>query len=290
MSTASKLAYLGETKSLIKQAIIDKGVEVADTDTFRSYATHIGNINVSTAPTYTGHVDSAGLASIGWTDDDIAYYQAHVTWNEEYDQYHLVSDYDKQIWQDYQDGTFVLPTVFSNANKIYTYYPYIEHCPKFDTSNVTNGSFVFSNCYNLVAVPTIDVSSVTTLYQAFQACYSLTSLDVSNWDVSSVTTLYQAFYACYSLTNVVGVLDLNVTSTITNAFYRMYSLKTIKFENIGVSFALDNSPLLSYESIIYIIEHAKTVTDQTMTLGEINLAKLTDDEIAVAIGKGWTLV
>lgn len=41
---ATKLAYLNETKSLIKQAIIDKGVNIQDSDTFRSYADKIAEI------------------------------------------------------------------------------------------------------------------------------------------------------------------------------------------------------------------------------------------------------
>ena len=40
----NKLDYLNETKSLIKEAIINKGQEVLDTDTFRSYAEKINNI------------------------------------------------------------------------------------------------------------------------------------------------------------------------------------------------------------------------------------------------------
>lgn len=39
-----KLDYLESTKSLIKQAIQDKGVTVSDSDTFRSYATKISSI------------------------------------------------------------------------------------------------------------------------------------------------------------------------------------------------------------------------------------------------------
>ena len=39
-----KLDYLETTKSLIKQAIENKGVAVSDSDTFRSYATKIANI------------------------------------------------------------------------------------------------------------------------------------------------------------------------------------------------------------------------------------------------------
>ena len=41
MAISDKLNYLLETKQAIKQALIDKGQEVADTDTFRSYAEKI---------------------------------------------------------------------------------------------------------------------------------------------------------------------------------------------------------------------------------------------------------
>ena len=43
-TTADKLNYLISTKNAIKQAIIDKGVDVSDTDTFRSYADKIVDI------------------------------------------------------------------------------------------------------------------------------------------------------------------------------------------------------------------------------------------------------
>ncbi len=45
MSLMTKVDYLEETKSAIKNAIISKGVEVSDTDTFRSYADKIGQIS-----------------------------------------------------------------------------------------------------------------------------------------------------------------------------------------------------------------------------------------------------
>lgn len=44
MAISDKLDYLLDTKQAIKQAIIDKGQEVADTDTFRSYAEKISAI------------------------------------------------------------------------------------------------------------------------------------------------------------------------------------------------------------------------------------------------------
>lgn len=47
-----KLNYLNDTKQAIKQAIIDKGVSVADTDTFRSYVNKILSIQSGTTPDY----------------------------------------------------------------------------------------------------------------------------------------------------------------------------------------------------------------------------------------------
>lgn len=41
-----KLNYLNETKTLIKSAIQEKGIEVLDEDTFRSYADKINSISV----------------------------------------------------------------------------------------------------------------------------------------------------------------------------------------------------------------------------------------------------
>lgn len=45
LGLVQKLNYLLDTKKLIKQAIINKDVEVSDTDTFRSYADKIDSIN-----------------------------------------------------------------------------------------------------------------------------------------------------------------------------------------------------------------------------------------------------
>lgn len=47
MRTANKLNYLDETKALIKEALREKGVEVSDTDTFRSYANKVKSISTA---------------------------------------------------------------------------------------------------------------------------------------------------------------------------------------------------------------------------------------------------
>lgn len=61
MSIADKLTYLSETKALIKQAIINKGVAVGSGDTFRSFASKIGLI--SPIPRSTAKLIKTGVNS-----------------------------------------------------------------------------------------------------------------------------------------------------------------------------------------------------------------------------------
>lgn len=70
-TTAEKLQYLNETKGMIKTAIIDKGVEITDTDTFRSYVDKIEEIPTGTSPKYgatdldfLGDVDENGVLQL----------------------------------------------------------------------------------------------------------------------------------------------------------------------------------------------------------------------------------
>lgn len=61
---ADKLSYVNETKQQIKSAIVKKGVTVADTDTFRSYANKIASIVVSKTQTKNVTLTSASATTI----------------------------------------------------------------------------------------------------------------------------------------------------------------------------------------------------------------------------------
>lgn len=60
-SIADKLQYLLETKNAIKNALIAKGVQVSDTDTFRSYADKIASIGGASDDIITLDSDGMGL-------------------------------------------------------------------------------------------------------------------------------------------------------------------------------------------------------------------------------------
>ena len=144
------------------------------------------NTNVESggsATKWTGHADAEGLKAIGWTDEDIAYYQANgVNWNEEDDEYHKVTDDNKALY-----GVLT-------ADNISTYKDRIVYLPKIDTSGVTSMYQMFRVCYSLVAIPLLDTSSVTRMDYMFSSCYSLVSIPLL--DTSSVTRMDYMFSSC----------------------------------------------------------------------------------------------
>lgn len=68
-SISDKLSYLNDTKKAIKEAIVNKGVEVLDTDTFKSYAEKILNISGDTTSSEFSPVGISGLCL--WLDAEI---------------------------------------------------------------------------------------------------------------------------------------------------------------------------------------------------------------------------
>ncbi len=64
-SIADKLTYLQETKTAIKNAIVSKGIEVSDTDSFRSYANKIDSLKSGAKEsTFTGYIAQSGSTNV----------------------------------------------------------------------------------------------------------------------------------------------------------------------------------------------------------------------------------
>ena len=185
-------------------------------------------------PTYTGHADAEGLRAIGWDDDDIAYYQEHgVNWNEEDDQYHLVSDDNKALYgvltasniSTYKERIVYLPkidtsSVTSMSSMFYSCYSLVS-IPKLNTSKVRSMSYMFYDCYSLVSIPELDTSRVTSMSYMFDGCNSLVS--IPELDTSSVTSMSSMFQNCSSL---VSIPKLN-TSKVTDMSYMFYGCNSL---------------------------------------------------------------
>ena len=204
-----------------------------------------GGSTTPSRPTYTGHADAEGLKAIGWTDEDIAYYQENgVNWNEEEDEYHKVTDDNIALY-----GVLTV-------DNISTYKDRIVYLPKIDTSGVTNMNSMFYNCYSLVSIPLLDTSSVTTMNSMFSGCSSLVSIPLL--DTSSVTTMSSMFYLCSSLVSI-PLLDTSSVTNMNSMFYLCYSLVSIPLldtssvTNMGSMFSscysLVSIPLLDTSSV-----------------------------------------
>ena len=78
---------------------------------------------------------------------------------------------------------------------------------------------------------------------------------------------------------------------LQNCFIHCSALKTITGNpNFKVSLNLSYSEKLTHDSLMVVINGLQTVTStKTLTLGETNLAKLTEADKKIATDKGWTL-
>ena len=69
------------------------------------------------------------------------------------------------------------------------------------------------------------------------------------------------------------------------------SLEQIHMININANLRINSSTKFTREALLEIIGNLKAQTSgtKTLTMGATNLAKLTDEDKAIATNKGWTL-
>jgi len=154
-------------------------------------------------------------------------------------------------------------------------------------STLTSLGSMFQNGISLVKIQdNLDFSNITSITFIFQGCYSLTKVPTS-FDSSKVTTMQSVFQNCQSLISV-PVLDFANVTLAANVFASVTFLKGLRIKNLKMSLAMPTN-FLSYDDLMYTINNLQVVTNETLTLGATNLAKLTSTDIAIANAKGWTL-
>lgn len=152
-----------------------------------------------------------------------------------------------------------------------------------DVSGVTTMGYMFQGCSSLqtLDVSNWNVSKVTNTSYMFSICSQLHSLDVSNWDVSNVTTMVTMFYSCSSLQSLIG--NLTIDDVLANNIGALNGLKVALSLNKTI---LDRASL---RAVINGLADLTGQTAQTLTLGATLLAKLTEEDIAIATNKNWTI-
>ena len=134
---------------------------------------------------------------------------------------------------------------------------------------------------------------VRDLSSCWYSCYSLQSLDLSGWDTTNwaVNDNRSLTASCQSL----KVLKLPAYTFASNQANNNYSPNLPNLEEFnGIIMAksqiYSGALKLTPASLIAIIDRLPTVTSALkLTLGQINMLKLADADIAVATQKGWTV-
>ena len=184
--------------------------------------------------------------------------------------------------------------------------------PQLDTSNVTSIGYMFNECRQLTSIPQLDTSNVTSIGYMFSGCTSLVELPdfncvkltnfLNNTSYSSDSWLYN----CPKLQKI-GVVDCD---SVTNIIYffgdssKTYLTDFGGCRNLGKASSVLNTnnnhfmnyaPNLTYESVMNVINGlydraSAGLSVLTLKLHANHLAMLSEDDIAIATNKGWTIV
>ena len=238
----SKVKVNGYTVKTAEKTVVENGIYNAPDENLDGYSKVKVAVNNSI---FSGSYDRTGLKQIGWTDEEIDYYNDNgVQWNEgENDFFKLNS---VELEGDDSSDTRFLPKNTTKKN-FQNYYKLLA-LPSIDFSNLTSLFGVFSNCYSLTALPQLDTSNITSVSAAFGNCYSLET--IPQLDTSKVTTMYNTFYYCYSL-KTIPQLDTSKVITMEGMFCYCYSLKTIP--------QLNTSKVTNMTSMFNVCNSLKTI-------------------------------
>lgn len=164
-----------------------------------------------------------------------------------------------------------------------------------DTSKVTDMSFMFLGCNGL---ETLDLSNFNTINlksarQMISFCDKLKTVDASNFDTRNLADFNSMFSNCDELTTLYANIDFSKAYTDLSLFHSDYQLTNIvgRFSNIKQSFFIESSPNLTVNSLMVIINGLATVTEtRRLTLSRTSYDSLTNEQIAIATSKGWTVI
>ena len=324
---ADKLAYLEETKGLIKEVIIAKGGTVSDEDTFRSYVNKISSIqsggSIAGAPSGMKFVNSTFttvpteiLPYLEQQTDLSGIFEncENLTTVPSIDASKATS-MEKMFYncKKLQTVSQIKTLNVTTTNNMFYYCKALQTVPLFDTSRVTDSSSMFVNCTSLTSVPLFDTSKATSMEKMFNSCTSLQTLPLLN--TSSVVNMSGMFYGCSSLKTVpqfdtsrctnmymmfgdcqnLQTIPLLNVSNVTNAEFMLYDCSSLT--NLGGLVGLKQdlelaySPLLTVDSVMNVISNAADMTSspKTLTLHQDVFNKLSQEQIATATAKGWNI-
>ena len=116
----------------------------------------------------------------------------------------------------------------------------------FNTSNVTDMSYMFNECKNLKEIKGINkfnTNKVTNMRTMFQSCNVLEYLDLSNFNTSNVVDMTYMFSKCNKLKEIKGInkFNINKVTNMSAMFQACNALEYLDLSNFNTSNVTDMS-------------------------------------------------
>lgn len=220
---AENLTLLESTKANIKQAIVNKGVSVSDTDTFASYADKIGQISggSSAAALDFGSINYAYAPTVlkNGLDASVAYLNK---WTAN----HFDSDLELMFMPKFE---------IVDSEPVYTYqignsFPKLLIFPDIDFKHKDISGYQFMAYSKAISIHLKNINFTDSLSGLFDGCDNLSDLTCSGLTIASdVTNASKCFQNCKKLTAVPDLFN-GAQTGLTNLQYMFsgcYNMTTI---------------------------------------------------------------
>ena len=145
-----------------------------------------------------------------------------------------------------KEGNYIFEIIFNN--NINNMKGFFNECSNiisldfsnFDTSNVTDMSFMFNLCHKLKEIKGINkfnTNKVKAMNSMFQQCNELGYLDLSNFNTSNVTNMEYMFNNCHKLREIKGINKFNTNKVIdmNTMFQECNELEYLDLSNFDTS-------------------------------------------------------
>ena len=247
-----------------------------------NYSDSLNTFRKATESEYNNIKDSLTEDNIVSTEDShfptyMWYDGENVLYYSEAD-YIYINDYAGDMFSSTSFISIDLSGLYTNnVNYMANMFAYNERLQEvyfgdnFDTSNVTDMSYMFYNCSSLTYIDfyNIDMSSVTTTSEMFYNCSSLTYIDFKRKPLRSLEYAYDMFYGCSSLT----YLDLTMfdNSNLYDYGYMFNNMPNLETIYVSDLWNEDNYYYEQYNVFTYstkLVGGAGTIYDENHDTSE----------------------
>lgn len=189
-----------------------------------------------------------------------------------------------------------------SVHNLMEHYSYINSYVFKECTGLTNVEVsrfwtgMFYGCTSLITAKSLKAAN--TGNEVFYGCTKLQEVYIAD---GTTTIGTKVFYGCTSLkivylpSSITTATSSSLTST-SSSYYVFYNCTALEDVQLGqdwnMNLRLNVSNNITADSMMAMFNSLKNLTGETaktLTLGSTNLAKLTDEQKAVAINKNWTL-